>query len=167
MTHLIQVEGVGGQMLNYLGYVISSLELPDIDQEVQAMFLIVPDIGYNCTTPILIGTNILEHLCSSDLMGFQYPWPSVFQCMHAQVRNLNVAVKTTKSYTVPAESALYIDGMVHAPVFCGRMTVVAEAPASPLGPQALHEFVLNSRTMANRQLQFLQKPLFAISNKPL
>ena len=133
MTHLIQVEGVGGQMLNYLGYVISSLKLPDIDQEVQAMFLIVPDIGYNCVTPILIGTNILEHLCSSDLRGFQYPWPSVFQGMHAQVRNLNVAAKTTKSYTVPAESALYIDGMVHAPVFCGRMTVVAEAPVSPLG----------------------------------
>ena len=102
MTHLIQVDGVGGQMLNYLGYVMSSLKLPEIDQEVQVMFLIMPDIGYNYTTLILIGTNILEHLCSSDLMLFQYPWPSVFQCMHAQVWDLNVAAKTTKLYTVPA-----------------------------------------------------------------
>ena len=53
--------------------------------------------------------------------------------MNAQVRDVSVSAKTTKSYTIPAESGVYIDGMVYAPVFSGRMTVVTEESVSPLG----------------------------------
>ena len=133
MNHLIQVEGVGGQLLQYMGYVIAKVQLPDINQEVEAMFLVVPDVGYNCTTPVLIGTNILKHLHSSNAMSYRYQWSSVFKCINAQVRDVSVSVKTMKSYTIPAESGVYIDGMVHAPVFSGRMTVVTEELVSPLG----------------------------------
>ena len=133
MNHLLQVEGVGGQLLQYMGYVVAKVQLPDINQDVEAMFLVVPDVGYNCTTPVLIGTNILKHLHSSNAMSYQYPWSSVFKCMNAQVRDVSVSAKTTKSYTIPAESGLYIDGMVHAPVFSGRMTVATEESVSPLG----------------------------------
>ena len=70
MNHLIQVEGVGGQLLQYLGYVVAKVQLPDINQEVEAMLLVVPDVGYNCTTPVLIGTNILKHLHSSNAMSY-------------------------------------------------------------------------------------------------
>ena len=133
MDHLIRVEGVGGHLLQYSGYVIAKVQMPDIDQEVEAMFLVVPDIGYNCATPVLIGTNILQHLHRSDCVTYEYPWGSVLKCMSAQVKNINVPAKATKAYTVPGESGLYKDGMVHAPLFCGRVTVVAEAPDSPLG----------------------------------
>ena len=133
LDHLIRVEGVGGHLLQYSGYVIAKVQMPDIDQEVEAMFLVVPDIGYNCATPVLIGTNILQHLHRSDSVTYEYPWGSMFKCMSAQVKNINVPAKATKAYTVPGERGLYIDGMVHAPLFCGRVTVVAEAPDSPLG----------------------------------
>ena len=136
LSHVIRVEGVGGHNLKYLGYVIAKLHMSDIEQEVDAMFLVVPDIGYNCTTPVLIGTNVLEHVynTSSDSLGHcPSPWPSVFKCMSAQVKDFDVSVKTSKAYTVPAGSGLFISGIVHAPVFCGKMTVTANAPDSPLG----------------------------------
>ena len=136
MDHLIRVEGVGGHMLKYLGYVIAKVQLPDISQEFDAMFLVVPDIGYNCTTPVLIGTNILQHVSKpspDSLVDYPYPWPSVFKCMSVQVKDFDVSVKTSKAYTVPAGSGLFISGIVHAPVFCGKMTVTANAPYSPLG----------------------------------
>ena len=133
---MIRVEGIGGHNLKYLGYVIAKLHMSDLEQEVDAMFLVVPDIGYNCTTPVLIGTNVLEHVCntSSDSLGHcPSPWPSVFKCMSAQVKEFDVSVKTSKAYTVPGGSGLFISGIVHAPVFCGKMTVTADAPDNPLG----------------------------------
>ena len=133
MDHLLRVEGVGGQMFQYMGYVIARVQLPDINQEVDAMFLVIPDIGYNCTTPVLIGTNILQHLHSSESVSHEYPWGSVFKCMSVQVKDISVPAKATKAYTVPGESGLFIDGIVHAPLFSGRISVVAEAPVSPLG----------------------------------
>ena len=45
MSQLVQVEGVGGHSLQYLGYVIAKLEVSDLHQEFEAMFLVVPDIG--------------------------------------------------------------------------------------------------------------------------
>ena len=74
MDHLLRVEGVGGQMLQYLGYVIANVQLPDISQEVEAMFLVAPDIGYNCTTPVLIGSNILQHLHKSESVRLVAVW---------------------------------------------------------------------------------------------
>ena len=53
--------------------------------------------------------------------------------MSAQVKDISVPAKATKAYTVPGESGLFIDGIVHAPLFSGRISVVAEAPVSPLG----------------------------------
>ena len=133
MDHLLRVEGAGGRMLQYIGYIIAKVQLPDINQEVDAMFLVIPDIGYNCTTPVLIGTNILQHLHSSESVQHEYPWGSVFKCMSVQVKDISVPAKATKAYTVQGESGLFIDGIVHAPLFSGRISVVAEAPVSPLG----------------------------------
>ena len=97
MSQLVQVEGVGGHSLKYLGYVIDKLDISDLHQELEAMFLVVPDIGYNCTTPVLIGTNILQHVASSSQLPphMQYPWPSVFKCLSAQVTDASLSGKTT------------------------------------------------------------------------
>ena len=134
MSQLVRVEGVGGHSLNYLGYVIAKLDISDLHQELEAIFLVVPDIGYNCTTPVLIGTNILQHVASSSQLPphMQYPWPSVFKCLSAQVTDASLSGKTTKAYTIPAESGFYLDGIVHTPLFCGRMTVMAEEPSNPI-----------------------------------
>ena len=135
MSQLVRVEGVGGHSLQYLGYVIAKLEVSDLHQELEAMFLVVPDIGYNCTTPVLIGTNILQHVAGSSQLPshMEYPWPSVFKCLSAQVTDASLSGKTTKAYTIPAESGFYLDGIVHAPLFCGRMTVMVEEPSNPIG----------------------------------
>ena len=135
MSHLVRVEGVGGHTLKYLGYVVARLEISDLQQEFEAMFLVVPDIGYNTTTPVLIGTNILQHVARSshDTSEYQYPWPSVFKCLSAQVSNVSISAKSTKVYTVPAESGFFLDGIIHAPLFCGRMNVVVEEPQNPIG----------------------------------
>ena len=135
MSQLVRVEGVGGHSLQYLGYVIAKLEVSELHQEFEAMFLVVPDIGYNCTTPVLIGTNILQHVSRSSQLppDIQYPWPSVFKCLSAQVTDTSLSGKTTKAYTIPAESGFYIDGIVHASLFCGRMTVMVEEPSNPIG----------------------------------
>ena len=66
MSQLVQVEGVGGHSLKCLGYVIAKLDISDLHQELEAMFLVIPDIGYNCTTPVLIGTNILQRVSGSN-----------------------------------------------------------------------------------------------------
>ena len=71
------------------------------------------------------GTNILQHLHRSDSVSHVYPWGPVSKCMSAQVKNINVPANATKDYTVPGENGLYTDGIVHAPLFCGRVTVVA------------------------------------------
>ena len=54
----------------------------------------------------------------------QYPWASVFKCLRAQVTDSSLSGKTTKAYIIPAESGFFLDGIVHAPLFCGRITVV-------------------------------------------
>ena len=141
---LVQLEGKScqdlldtGSMVSTVTYSLSQqLKLPIHPMNHLIQFEgveVVPHVGYNCTTPVLIGTNILKHLHNSNAMSYQYPWFSVFKCMNAQVRDVSVSAKTTKSYTIPAESGVYIDWMVHAPVFSGRMTVVTEESVSPLG----------------------------------
>ena len=74
MDHLIRVEGVGGHLLQYSGYVIAKVQMPDIDQEVEAMFRVVPDIGYNCATPVLIWD---QCIATSSPFRFCYIWVSV------------------------------------------------------------------------------------------
>ena len=48
LSHVIRVEGVGGHNLKYLGYVIAKLHMSDLEQEVDAMFLVVPDVEAVC-----------------------------------------------------------------------------------------------------------------------
>ena len=63
----------------------------------------------------------------------EYPWPSVFKCLSAQVTDATLSWKTTKAYTIPAESGFYLDSIIHASLFCGHVTVMAEGPSSPIG----------------------------------
>ena len=135
VKELIKVEGVGGHMVDYLGFVIAKLDLIDIEQEIEAMFLVMPDVGYNTKTPVLVGTNILKTVSSelSSLSHIAYPWSGIYNCLSAQVDpEVNIPVKLSKSLTVPANTAVFVDGMVHLPVFSGRMTVVTEEPKSAL-----------------------------------
>ena len=76
VEELIKVEGVGGHMVDYFGFVIAKLDLIDIEQEIEAMFLVMPDVGYNTKTPVLVGTNILKTVSSelSSLSHIAYPW---------------------------------------------------------------------------------------------
>ena len=136
IEHFVSVEGVGGHQLQYLGYSIAKLNLPDIGKQISAMFLVVPEIGYNRDVPVLIGTNILVH-CLPESDGdvpveHSYPWSSVFQCVSTRSTSLNLPVKLTKDVTIAPGCSTTVVGMIRAPVFAGRITVVSEEPDSAL-----------------------------------
>ena len=95
MNHLLRVEGVGGQMLQYLGYVVFRVRLLDFDQEVDARFLVVPDIGYNCDTPVVIGTSILQHIHSLESAQAPVPLRLFSNVMTLHWHNMNVSKMST------------------------------------------------------------------------
>ena len=103
------------------------------------MFLVVPDIGYNCTTPVLISTHILQHVSGSSQLPphIQYPWPSVFKCLCAQVTDVRLSGKTTNA--IPVESGFFLD----ASLLCG-MTVVAKESSIPLVKESSIPLVVES-----------------------
>ena len=70
----ISVEGAGGHSLKYLGYIIAKSHMSDLEQGVDAIFLVVSDIGYNCTNPVLIGTYILQHTLAISALSISMPF---------------------------------------------------------------------------------------------
>ena len=73
--NLLRVEGVGGDILPYHGYINCEITLPLTDSTTFSKFipiLIVPDTKYNTQTPCLIGTNLLSKIPSN-----QYPMSSL------------------------------------------------------------------------------------------
>lgn len=66
ISHLLEVEGAGGQPVPYLGYVEVLLTFPESvtgrEEQLNALALIVPDCQFNSRTPLLVGTNVLFQL---------------------------------------------------------------------------------------------------------
>ena len=60
LQDLIHVEGAWGQHIQYLGYVKSSITLPELNTIFDVLFLVVPDTMYHERVPVLIGTNVLS-----------------------------------------------------------------------------------------------------------
>ena len=110
------MEGVGGHMVDYLGFMVAKLDLIDIEQEIEAM--VMPDVGYNTKAAVLVGTNILKTVSSklSSLSHIAYQWTDYPEF----------------NKHVPTNTAVFVGGMVHLSVFIGRMTVVTEEPKSAL-----------------------------------
>lgn len=90
----IDIECADGQMMPYLGFVIVDLStygLSTLEVLRQCMFLVVPDSQYNAKVPVLIETNILNHLLEATRSehGSRFlqdaelhtSWYSAFRCL--------------------------------------------------------------------------------------
>ena len=87
---LLEVEGAGGSLLPYLGYVEIQLTLPGKilgeEKDMMSLFLVTQDTRYNRHCPVLIGTNVISHcleLRRESEAGDPIPdaWKVAFQCV--------------------------------------------------------------------------------------
>lgn len=66
ISHLLEVEGAGGQPVPYLGYAELPLTFPEsvtgTEEQLVALALVVPECQFNGRTPLLVGTNVLLQL---------------------------------------------------------------------------------------------------------
>ncbi len=133
MNNILNIECADGGTLPYTGYIKTQIFVPGvtIDAAVGCLLLIVPDSNYISTTPVLLGTNILQ-VCMSDCSerhgaqflqkaALQVPWYLAFRCLtirEKQLRRNNQALGIVRSaemdiVTLPPNSAIVISGSIH------------------------------------------------------
>ncbi len=84
VQELLSVEGVGGQKRGqYQGYMEAAISFPDLSVDHYVLLLVVPDTSYNETTPVLLGTNILQVLMEGNFDSKTHPgsWQMVFKAL--------------------------------------------------------------------------------------
>ena len=89
LNTLLEVEGAGGTLLPYVGYVQLRLTLPGkvlgTEKEMMSLFLVTEDTRYNRHCPVLIGTNIISHCLelqgSAPREHIPDAWKVAFQCI--------------------------------------------------------------------------------------
>lgn len=71
ISHLLEIEGAGGQPVPYQGYVEVFLTFPSNvtgrEEQLAALALIVPECQFNSRTQVLVGTNVLLQLYQCGL----------------------------------------------------------------------------------------------------
>lgn len=77
LDDLLEIEGAGGQVVPYLGYLQLSIEFPKEiagrTAEVHTLALVVPDCKTNSEIPALVGTNTLDALYKVCTEGLKSP----------------------------------------------------------------------------------------------
>lgn len=62
LQQVINIEGAGGNLLPYIGYVSANVSFPgkpSDDETTECFFLVCPDTSFSCKVPVLMGTNVL------------------------------------------------------------------------------------------------------------
>jgi hypothetical protein len=137
LDELIDLYGAGHNKLNYEGFVEATVQLPKpFNDNLYALFLVVPNDEYNTQVPIIVGTNILEVVQSSiDEDGSGVSLESFDSAWKLGVESLNCnlgAVKSTKSLVVPAHSKIVIHGFTHAKLRNSTSVLTEECFDKPL-----------------------------------
>ena len=133
LDSLIQIEGIGGAMLPYTGYVEVELTLPgkvlgDLNS-MMALLLVTDDTRYNDHCPVLLGTNIICRCLElhEDFVHEQLPmaWKVAFQSVVVQSResSVSIPVKVLEAVEIPAMSSMVVDGL-HCGLQCKSSTPV-------------------------------------------
>ena len=140
---LIHVQGAGGHVLQYLGYVEATIAFPDLGKaSTDALFLVAPDTSYHSKVPVLVGTNLLTLDFMDGAMDqddLPATWRRVSKARSTQHKlegncgHIGV-VKATKDIVVPASSRVLVKGLTRAAAAtCMKVSVmVEEASGSPL-----------------------------------
>ena len=126
VTDLLNVVGVNGSKLPYYGYVEASIRCPFADVSDDFPVLVVPDTDYNQKVPILVGTNILEHLKPKfDDQVIPKPWKLAFSNLVHSSQVIIGNVVTTQPVVIPSNSKVRVHGFCRGKTF-GCSHAVAE-----------------------------------------
>ena len=146
----LTIEGAGGQLLPYLGYIEVELTVPVLNiQPLKCLMLVTPDTTYSQTVPVILGTNVLKRLMGSieDSHGVRFrqqttlpdAWYSTFRCMKIRSREINrhdgrlavIKCAVATKVTIPSNTTIMITGkldkQIHVPVGVGLTQMWKEA----------------------------------------
>ena len=132
LSTLLQIECADGQNLPYFGYVEVAMTTPgvNITEPIDIPLLVVPNSNYNSRVPVLLGTNVIQHIMDRlrTRHGERYlqeaalhtPWYLTFRSMSliekelAKNNNRIGLVKSAalKPVTIPPNSAIKVLGYV-------------------------------------------------------
>ena len=137
LDKLVEIEGTGGNIIKYIGYIEATLILPLGSQsfEIEALLLVLPSTDYQQRVPIAIGTTITDMVV--DFINKIKPdnlsksWKAV--CCATQSKWLIQAqpenkflVRTTKPVTLPPFSTTTIRGSTKLRSHGMRLNLIAE-----------------------------------------
>lgn len=153
LDDLLQVEGAGGQVVPYVGYIEVTITFPKefvgTDMSVCTLALVVPDVQSGFQYHALIGMNTLESLYNkhleSDSVSFKpikHGYRAVLQLLqlrHQQAQRSSEGVVRLASklpVSVPAGHTLAVEGSLGTSIPSSGDWVLVEQPSTPL-PGAL------------------------------
>ena len=137
LVKLVEIEGTGGDLIKYIGYIEATLTLPLGSQSfgIEALLLVLPSTDYQQRVPIAIGTTITD--MAVDFINKFKPenlpksWKAV--CCATQSKWLIQAqpenkylVKTTKPVTLPPFSTTTKKGSTKLRSHGMRLNLIAE-----------------------------------------
>ena len=145
ISHLLEVEGAGGQPVPYQGYVEVLLTFPSsvtgMEEQLTALALIVPECQFNSRIPVLVGTNVLLQLyqCGIDhdrptflrrSDSFALLLHHVAQLHENETKTCPVKLHGKKPITVPARHKLCVFGDVRVGNGNPHNSFILEPPES-------------------------------------
>ena len=81
LDRLLRIEGGGGNLLDYLGYVEVPINIPKSTIQLWAAVLVTPDTPFNKQIPLLIGTNILKQINLANIAEADKIWKTSLDCL--------------------------------------------------------------------------------------
>ena len=137
LDKLVEIEGTGGDLIKYIGYIEATLILPlgTHSFETEALLLVLPSTEYQQRVPMAIGTTItdmaVEYISKFKPGNLSKSWKAV--CCATQSKRLVQAqpenkflVRTTRSVTLPPFSTTTIKGSTKLRSHGMRLNLIAE-----------------------------------------
>ena len=127
LENILTVQGAGGHIVPYEGYVEVNMELPFTrGTRMTALMLVVPDTVYHGRVPILLGTNVL---CQFKESNIQDPtWKAVLAMLAKQQAVTNAtdslgSLTIHKPLTIPPNGRMVVFGHTRVQAICQRMSI--------------------------------------------
>ena len=138
LAKLVNIEGTGGDSIEYLGHVEASLSLPMGSHtfHIEALLLVLPTTEYLKKVPVSIGTTITDVVV--DFINQHKPenisksWKVVCCATHTRKLiqaqpNSKRAIKTTKPVTLPPFSTTVVKGNTKFKSHGMRLNLIVES----------------------------------------
>ena len=139
IAKLVNIEGTGGDSIEYVGYAEASLSLPMGSHtfNIDALLLVLPTTEYLKKVPVSIGTTItdmvVDYINQHKPDNMSKSWKVVCCATHTRKLiqaqpNSKRAVKTTKPVTLPPFSTTVVKGNTKFKSHGMRLNLIAESP---------------------------------------